>query len=566
MSGMRNKQNSVSQAKYALLIGVGITASLTATTKCWALELNDKFIDLAQQASAYSRAQSAYQQIQADPGIKSVLADKNNNSLMMTQTLTGPAKIETTKFQHYYKGVEVVGSMAFHHLGQKGTSIRNKLAQFDLSTTPTLSAEQAVSLAKGLAGDLPLKEQPTLRILPSSDQSSAHLVYWIELKGKGLDGSKDILIDAQSGQLIANLSHDYTIAPVQIYSAQDQGIKVSPKMEKDESGQPNLVNCKVEDIKTHSTSVLQPQSCMAVYQGGSELAKGHCQVVDGMQGFPLEIEVQSCDQMVSNGRVLRNADAAGRRAAANSSRVLTFYKTHFGRDSYDNRGSQVISVIHGGDKMDNAFWNTDTKMMVYGDGDQTQFGDFTLGADVAGHEMTHGITSDTAKLLMMGESGALNEAFSDFFGKLIEGRDDWTMGTALYLQQGPDAGIRDLSNPNRLKSKIRDARGRVVERPYPAKKIEAAVMGPGQACDGTNDRCWVHYNSTIPSHASYLVYQALGGEKAELLYYTALTQNLSASDDFKSSTQAILNTCSQLNFDSSDCDTVQQIYTDIGLI
>ena len=50
--------------------------------------------------------------------------------------------------------------------------------------------------------------------------------------------------------------------------------------------------------------------------------------------------------------------------------------------------------------------------------------------DVAGHEMSHGVTSTTAALVYSGESGGLNEATSDIFGTLVE----------FYADNAPDAG------------------------------------------------------------------------------------------------------------------------------
>jgi Zn-dependent metalloprotease len=47
--------------------------------------------------------------------------------------------------------------------------------------------------------------------------------------------------------------------------------------------------------------------------------------------------------------------------------------------------------------------------------------------------MTHGVTGHTAKLLPMDESGALDEAFSDFFGKKIEDQGSWVMGKDLFI-------------------------------------------------------------------------------------------------------------------------------------
>src|ERR1043165_8459586 len=57
--------------------------------------------------------------------------------------------------------------------------------------------------------------------------------------------------------------------------------------------------------------------------------------------------------------------------------------------------------------------------MTYGDGDGTTFSPLTA-IDVAGHEMTHGVTSRTAGLVYSGESGGLNEATSDIHGTMVE--------------------------------------------------------------------------------------------------------------------------------------------------
>ena len=53
--------------------------------------------------------------------------------------------------------------------------------------------------------------------------------------------------------------------------------------------------------------------------------------------------------------------------------------------------------------------------MTYGDGDGTSYGPLT-SLDVAGHEMSHGVTENSAGLTYSGESGGLNESTSDIFG------------------------------------------------------------------------------------------------------------------------------------------------------
>ena len=173
------------------------------------------------------------------------------------------------------------------------------------------------------------------------------------------------------------------------------------------------------------------------------------------------------------------------------------------------------------------------------------------------------MTSQTAKLLYMGESGALNEANSDFFGKMISGDSDWVMGKGLYISPSKGKGIRDLANPGSMTVKTKAANGSIVTKPYPATYAERFPIP--STCDGTNDHCWVHVNSTIPSHASYLVATAIGREKAQKLYYTVLTQFLSARSTFKQAAKSTVTACGKI-LSAADCTKVKAAYTQVGLL
>ncbi len=124
-----------------------------------------------------------------------------------------------------------------------------------------------------------------------------------------------------------------------------------------------------------------------------------------------------------------------------------YYKLTHGRNSIDGNGYALISYVHYDVTFANAFW--DGQEMTYGDGGSG----FTImtGLDVCGHEITHGLTSNTAKL-GGGEAGALNEGFSDIFGTTIEAfarptQNDWIMGAEIMTSH---SGIRDMSNPKSL--------------------------------------------------------------------------------------------------------------------
>ncbi len=87
-----------------------------------------------------------------------------------------------------------------------------------------------------------------------------------------------------------------------------------------------------------------------------------------------------------------------------------YYKINFNRNSIDDNGMDLVSLVHVGTNWYNATWNG--IYMSYGDGNNSPLTDMV----VVSHELTHGVTQHTAGLIYAYESGALNESFSDIFG------------------------------------------------------------------------------------------------------------------------------------------------------
>ncbi|MDX2189485.1 MAG: M4 family metallopeptidase [Bacteroidota bacterium] len=128
-------------------------------------------------------------------------------------------------------------------------------------------------------------------------------------------------------------------------------------------------------------------------------------------------------------------------------KTYDFYFSKFGRNSYDNAGAIIKSYVHYGYSYNNAFW--DGSRMTYGDGDGSYFTPL-VSPDVCGHEITHAVTEKTASLVYSYESGALNESFSDIFGKAVEifavpTTTSWLIGNKITPN---GLGIRSMDNPN----------------------------------------------------------------------------------------------------------------------
>ena len=181
-----------------------------------------------------------------------------------------------------------------------------------------------------------------------------------------------------------------------------------------------------------------------------------------------------------------------------------FYDDIFDRNSIDTKGMRLDSTVHYGEGYNNAFWNG--TQMVYGDGDGEIFQRFTKSLDVIGHELTHGVTQYEAGLEYEGQSGALNESFSDIFGSMIKqyrekqtaDKADWLIGAGLFTSKVKGMALRSLKEP-----------GTAYDDPTIGKDPQPAHMK--DYVKTSDDNGGVHINSGIPNRAFYLAAIELGG-------------------------------------------------------
>lgn len=165
-----------------------------------------------------------------------------------------------------------------------------------------------------------------------------------------------------------------------------------------------------------------------------------------------------------------------------------YFRTKFSRNSYDGKGHSLSGMIHAGRKENLAYWNAAYGRVVVGDGDDIM-ADAWTSIDIVGHEFTHGLIQSTADLYYEKESGALNESFSDIFGKCVEYyalRDSFTWDLAGAIMLNGHQSIRSFNDPN-SRSHPKYYRGRYYD-------------------DTTNtDAYGVHTNSSVQNYWFYLL-------------------------------------------------------------
>ncbi|WP_407910560.1 M4 family metallopeptidase [Lysobacter claricitrinus] len=121
--------------------------------------------------------------------------------------------------------------------------------------------------------------------------------------------------------------------------------------------------------------------------------------------------------------------------------ITNMYPAYTG---YNALSFQLVMRVHYSSAYENAFWDGST--MSFGDGASTFYP--LVSADVAGHEVSHGFTEQHSNLTYSGQSGGMNEAFSDMGGEATEyywkGSSDFNVGTEIFKSTG---ALRYMCNP-----------------------------------------------------------------------------------------------------------------------
>ncbi len=124
--------------------------------------------------------------------------------------------------------------------------------------------------------------------------------------------------------------------------------------------------------------------------------------------------------------------------------IHDFWKNIMGYDGMDYRMTATVKV---GDAYDNAYYSGGDGSINFGSGG-SYFYNLALHADVVYHEYTHGVTHHIypgGALPYVGQSGAIDEAYSDYFPCSIT--DEPYMGERLY-RSSRDTYMRTCDNTN----------------------------------------------------------------------------------------------------------------------
>ncbi|MUT65034.1 M4 family metallopeptidase [Paenibacillus sp. NEAU-GSW1] len=429
--------------------------------------------------------------------------------------------------QEQYKGLPIYGSYMQVNLNQNNEvyavqdKTGNVLNLSNLDIAPSISGEEAIASYQkhlgeqlGQAIELQTKMKKIELPAPSSElliyplDNNVQLAYKVNLSFlKPEPGNWVAYINAHTGEIIAQYN---SIHNADVYE------QFTPTTG---TGIGNNMKSKPLNISTKTI--------------GDELYyylidKTHTGVIETAW---YDYETDDYYYTISRTRNF-NGNAEAVDAHFNADVVYDFYLKNYGRDSINGKGMDVLSAVNE-PIPNNAYWyglEDGTGFMFYGIGTGTETGGMNClacGLDIVAHELTHGVTQNTANLEYQNQSGALNESMSDIMAAVIDG--NWTIAE--------DTGkiIRDMANPGRFG--------------------DPAHMDDYWDLQNTEEQDWggVHINSGIPNHAAYLLSNKLdkaglkGKELLGKIAYSALSYYLTPTSNFRDARNSFLIAVSNLD-------------------
>lgn len=468
-------------------VGIGILAARIVGNSNSVPEIHS-----AEEAIAYAK------ELGTDLGYKNAMSELTEK---VTTEFDGDCYY---RLQQNYRGIPVYGHTLVYVTGENGrvTSISGNLEdvyqQIDLEPSITQSQieESIFDYLQNDLGytniddfDVELASDDCLLIYQSPDDHASHLAYCIQA------GCYEILVDAHDAQVLFSDMLIRTATVIGDLNGQRQQYRSVCYSEDD-----NNVFRLDDNERLIKSYVIKNKFNL--------LALGFVRA-DAINVAWEENESPSADAVD---------------AYVNTQIVYQYFAEKLKHKSADGLGKAEIWVITGYDKVknsegeyinyrDNAFSSAskDEGYMSVNFGIADDF-DYSKSAciDWVAHEYMHGIEKFHSAMYYSGESGAIMEGLSDIFGELAE---------AWHNEQAPNwffsDSSRDMVNPEGKQRPVR----------YKGTYWQ-------DTADLKQDNGGVHINSTVISHAAYLMWNGIDGtndakelsenELAELWYRAML--------------------------------------------
>jgi len=366
----------------------------------------------------------------------------SNHSLLLLKQSIDPLGFSHDKYQQFYNGIKVEGCEYILHTlnGVVNSSNGNVVRNLNANTTPSITEANALALAlshlnANLYGwqsyivddedSVPVTQYPVGELLIAQISNVAEL----ESSNYALTYRFEIM----------TIEPHFTSFAIYI-DAITGGV------------------CKAVNISRHAACTCCAGTTTTLHHGTRGITTKELHHGLPWRTFLLRdvcrgnvIQARYYGQAVkdpNNNFVNHYSDRAAASAFWAVEKSMDFFQHRYSRNGFDDNGADVIIEAGSADHTDNAEYNPINNNLYFGNFEEYASSD-VVSLDVVGHEFTHGVTKYSAGLVSSGESGILDESFSDIFGTMIEyyglyGDGDYLIGEDFVI-----AGAwRDMQNPN----------------------------------------------------------------------------------------------------------------------
>ncbi|QIL21657.1 M4 family metallopeptidase [Thermomonas sp. HDW16] len=314
---------------------------------------------------------------------------------------------ENVRYQRNYQGLPVIGGdfVVQSRNGKVGKISQTLRSAARPSLKPVVSADQAIVEAGSRFGSH-FQGAPSSRLVVYARDVAPVLAHEVVFKGIKADQTPTEMhyfVDARSGRVLNQWDTVQTARP----GPGGGGCTgAAPAV-----GTGNSL--------TEGAVTLDTTKCGTTYQMVDTTRGGGATHNMAMKTSGMGSVFTGSTNVWGNG-LLSNAQTVAADAHYGVATTWDYFLNIHGRDGIAGDGQGAVSRVHYGRNYQNAFWNDNCFCMTFGDGDNGASIFPLIALDVAGHEMSHGVTSRSAGLVYSGESGGLNEATSDIFGTMVE--------------------------------------------------------------------------------------------------------------------------------------------------
>jgi Zn-dependent metalloprotease len=424
--------------------------------------------------------------------------------------------------QQMFRGVPVYGRSIAVVQDAQGNALRAtgelmQSAQLDLaSVAPKLTSAKALAALQAhahttLVGGATLSNQKTDLFVYPMDNGSARLVYRVSYVVGGANPSRPTaIVDANTGAVVKSWNG--------LTDASATGPGGNQK-----TGQ-----------YTYGTDY----AALDVTQSGST-----CTLVN------TNVKTYNLNHGTSGGSVVSFTCPNSNTDAINGAYSPVNDAHHFGGVVHDMYNAytgapplnmQLVMKVHYKSNYENAFW--DGTAMYFGDGASTFYPLVSL--DVTSHEISHGYTEQNSGLEYDGQSGGMNEAYSDIAGEAAEfydrGAADFLVGADIVkTSAGIGNALRYMCNP-----------------PQDGGSIDNAA--------DYNSSLDVHYSSGVYNKSFCLLAKTSGwdAKKAFQVYALANKSYWTATSTFNSGACGVESAATDLGYNAND---VIAAFTGVGV-